>query len=99
CCIVSSYSPLLIIRPLPKSTLFPTRRSSDLDKQFPAVIGYSQAHRTRIGRQENLLDELSLAAVENMHHSARFGRYKGLQPARSRSEEHTSELQSLRHLV
>src|SRR5438045_7854080 len=57
----------LIIRRPPRSTLFPTRRSSDLDLARPDV-GQARTPRER--------------------------RRRGL-----RSEEHTSELQSLRHLV
>src|SRR5262245_62517769 len=62
----------LIIRPPPRSTLFPTRRSSDLGKLKAATAPRAVA--------------VWLAMIA----SARLS---------CRSEEHTSELQSLRHLV
>src|SRR5262245_62922162 len=60
----------LTIRRPPRSTLFPTRRSSDLVYKQPAASG-ARASRRRLSRSH----------------------------AQARSEEHTSELQSLRHLV
>src|SRR5258705_4786510 len=71
-----------MIRRPPRSTLFPTRRSSDL-MPAPALAV--------MPRSEQPLDQALV--------SIRGGiRYKCI-PERLRSEEHTSELQSLRHLV
>src|SRR5947199_6289258 len=66
----------------PRSTLFPTRRSSDLDPRGAAqpVRGGGSAPPGRSGARH--------------HRPARGGASQRL-----RSEEHTSELQSLRHLV
>src|SRR5205814_8094465 len=70
-------SSFLISLPLPPtSTLFPTRRSSDL---------VEQKHR--------------FALVRFDHGVSSRCRKKLAAGSRSRSEEHTSELQSLRHLV
>src|SRR5436853_5715573 len=57
-----------MVRPPPSSTLFPTRRSSDLSSSFSdsSISGHTQY---------------------------------AWRPSAQRSEEHTSELQSLRHLV
>src|SRR5205814_10589630 len=60
----------LILRPPPKSTLFPTRRSSDL----PTA-------------------SCNCPSAERCHSDWPRARLS------ARSEEHTSELQSLRHLV
>src|SRR5437899_10256896 len=61
------------MRPPPGSTLFPTRRSSDLRVALSAAgIKLHQPRRTPQQEHEH---------------------------TRGRSEEHTSELQSLRHLV
>src|SRR5437899_6935448 len=66
----------LIIRRPPRSTLFPSRRSSDLPVDW-------------------LRDEIVGPVAEGLNRQCRVvmsGDYQ-------RSEEHTSELQSLRHLV
>src|SRR5687768_17639813 len=76
-----SFCFLLVRRP-PKSTLFPTRRSSDLGPLRPL------RGRGRPGPR--------------MHDARRggLGQRTGQRlPARERSEEHTSELQSRLHLV
>src|SRR2546425_8092640 len=73
-----------MIRRPPRSTLFPTRRSSDLDD-----------------------DEFVQAVIEILAESARsnlavhrdVGRRDDPHIDRKRSEEHTSELQSLAYLV
>src|SRR5687767_15279367 len=79
-----------MIRRPPRSTLFPTRRSSDL-------VGFLCAHDGRGGcfafvdwwADENELHHLMYTAVADRPGDRR-------QP---RSEEHTSELQSLAYLV
>src|SRR5258705_6773327 len=88
----------LMIRRPPRSTLFPTRRSSDLlrawfvddaTRMSPHLL-YAQAIKGRFtGRGTGIIDTLHLVEV------ARAAGQLDLK----RSEEHTSELQSLRHLV
>src|SRR5205814_10132906 len=84
---------------LPTLPSFPTRRSSDLDPllppprnlpglDLPHPRGYRLAHRAR-GPGAGHGDPRSALARSG-------GRAP---PRRGRSEEHTSELQSLRHLV
>src|SRR5205814_9502457 len=64
---------------------FPTRRSSDLNSAIPRP----KHDQTRgLGRE--------VPALGPLLHS---GRHFPAEAARLRSEEHTSELQSLRHLV
>src|SRR2546425_5056101 len=67
-----------MIRRPPRSTLFPTRRSSDLVKRYPKIseIVWVQEEPRNMGPQKFMLPQL-----------------------RERSEEHTSELQSLAYLV
>src|SRR5262245_63856743 len=77
----------------PRSTLFPTRRSSDL------AMGLTTSGE--------FLDDHTLEAVADAEAGVADGRIDvpripdgELQvPPGTRSEEHTSELQSLRHLV
>src|SRR5262245_64431132 len=84
-----------LLRPLPlRSTLFPTRRSSDLQRrrgEGPALRGGGRAARARIGGR--------LPGVSRAESRARPGGRRRGGLAGKRSEEHTSELQSLRHLV
>src|SRR5205814_2797457 len=97
---------LLLSRHPPRSTLFPytTLFRSDEDWNVEIVFDFGSltgtadglveessefgAMRTRSGREERLM-----LKVEN---PVRFG---GEKTVVGRSEEHTSELQSLRHLV
>src|SRR5262245_64930368 len=74
-----------MIRRPPRSTLFPTRRSSDLDPE-PGRNRHRERHRVPRG-----------AALQGGDEAAGPGPLRG--SLRLRSEEHTSELQSLRHLV
>src|SRR5687767_15268676 len=77
-----------MLRPPPRSTLFPTRRSSDLTS-----VEISHANEAAIGiwisgPPDARTRARPLAAWERM-----------VRASTSRSEEHTSELQSLAYLV
>src|SRR5690349_22687718 len=74
-----------MIRRPPRSTLFPTRRSSDLEEMAPIGGGGAGAFRVR-RRAEERRDS---ALEDCFGHAAEVGR----------SEEHTSEVQSRRDLV
>src|SRR5262245_64604877 len=83
-------------RVLPRFTLFPTRRSSDLYRM------YCDARKLAVGPGLTLLEfkaqERRLRrAYADVLASAEAASQVDL--VESRSEEHTSELQSLRHLV
>src|SRR5258705_10071877 len=77
-----------MIRRPPRSTLFPTRRSSDLMLSQPVVLIVAPLS----GHYATLLRD----TVQSMlgDHKVYITDWKN-----ARSEEHTSELQSLRHLV
>src|SRR5438045_6650720 len=79
----------LMLRPPPRSPLFPYTRSSDLLPQMYAdtygVHNIEFQHSHIVSTEASYLKELR----------ARIEKTK----SRMRSEEHTSELQSLRHLV
>src|SRR3712207_6856821 len=77
-----------MIRRPPRSTLFPTRRSSDLGPTYEIHNGELFRFRCRVGHAytaESLLEEKS-EVLEGALYLAR-------------SEEHTSELQSRQYLV
>src|SRR2546425_5000537 len=75
-----------MIRRPPRSTLFPTRRSSDL-----FFAGYPRRVRVlALGSAANLDARFNLAQAERLF---------CMGPRLKRSEEHTSELQSLAYLV
>src|SRR5258705_6005506 len=81
-----------MIRRPPRSTLFPTRRSSDLVEEgdrhfFLSLLAVADA----LGRVEGDAQVGRGIVVGEFHVHAGAGRD-------ARSEEHTSELQSLRHL-
>src|SRR2546422_4515597 len=81
-----------MIRRPPRSTLFPTRRSSDLDPVLLEVgveILGSELDLARLGRDA---DYVRAGRTEWKTEQARAIRS-------ARSEEHTSELQSRLHLV
>src|SRR2546425_8135614 len=85
-----------MIRRPPRSTLFPYTRSSDLtDRNEPACGSVrprsSRINEARAGRPRGP----TLATVCAARISARIRKDLGL----TRSEEHTSELQSLAYLV
>src|SRR5262249_62140233 len=89
----SSFSSLfffLLIRPPPKSPLFPTRRSSDLTElsRTPANTSPSPARKDALWSPRL---EPSMTLMSQY--------VKGIPWTRIRSEEHTSELQSLTNLV
>src|SRR2546429_1524506 len=79
-----------MIRRPPRSTLFPTRRSSDLILR-PLLKAWQQSHVGRDGemrKESDLLNHVPNAAPQ-------LRRCDSVR----RSEEHTSELQSRLHLV
>src|SRR3712207_7368443 len=88
-----------MIRRPPRSTLFPTRRSSDLetgddDDGRPCDISlHGAAARLRERRP------LDTAPRRRRRRTDAGGAARGVARARGRSEEHTSELQSRQYLV
>src|SRR5258705_6240547 len=81
-----------MIRRPPRSTPFPTRRSSDLNEEKPVQIraGYDIAFQC--------FQETPMTLMLSVHPSRSKDLHQGHRGF-LRSEEHTSELQSLRHLV
>src|SRR3712207_7460362 len=77
----------LMIRRPPRSTLFPTRRSSDLSLQEGGRAARGPGGVRVTGRRPH-----------GHRHRRRRDRSTGA-PSRGRSEEHTSELQSRQYLV
>src|SRR5437899_7058640 len=81
-----------------RSTLFPytTLFRSDIDRHVEAAQPIAEIPRIAIGGHDQIRlrgdDPLQVRAAEAAH-------LRQLQPPGPRSEEHTSELQSLRHLV
>src|SRR5437016_11861003 len=97
-----------MIRHPPRSTLFPTRRSSDLEKE----ISHHRQGRSRNGQVGHSAKRHRRASLERSGGLPRnrLGRLYGDAPQDRwsqggesvqvlRSEEHTSELQSLTNLV
>src|SRR5689334_23753403 len=80
-----------MIRRPPRSTLFPTRRSSDLGDQKLAA---GEIRQTDAGRSEPQRHQPS---VRGRQTAGTLWLAEG--SGRARSEEHTSELQSQFHLV
>src|SRR5687768_18283124 len=77
-----------MIRRPPRSTPFPTRRSSDLDREH--VL---DRHQERLVQIPHRLGDEAVTGVHQLEHTLRrVG-------VTLRSEEHTSELQSRLHLV
>src|SRR5205814_10195072 len=72
---------------------FPTRRSSDLGRSDQGSVADIFLPKTF----EELYGAVSKGAAESLRTLSRFSTLE--QRSRHRSEEHTSELQSLRHLV
>src|SRR5437899_8126613 len=84
-----------MIRPPPRSTLFPytTLFRSPLERGGARrIVGHDLEHEPVDARH------LAPVPLERLHHELDPGRERD-EPKRARSEEHTSELQSLRHLV
>src|SRR5690349_22405971 len=80
----SSKFSCFMLRRTPRSTLFPTRRSSDLDLCWDITTRWPLADGSMRGVfTEHTLEHFSLAHADHI----------------LRSEEHTSELQSRRDLV
>src|SRR2546422_7083535 len=78
-----------MIRRPPRSTLFPTRRSSDLDE----VVHENDLPAIRSAMERYLNDQrVEALAFDYLHFYGNANTY-------ARSEEHTSELQSRLHLV
>src|SRR5437870_10966313 len=82
---------LLLIHPPPRSTLFPTRRSSDLST---STTRHSRNSDRKAARPVPWPAGKSAPALE-----ARESVASRCPRIRERSEEHTSELQSRGHLV
>src|SRR5438094_2218028 len=81
----------LMIRRPPRSTLFPTRRSSDLHR--------SQRHLNRAGKPATTGSAGKTGSRLSGNFSRAHARRGGRTLATKRSEEHTSELQSPYDLV
>src|SRR5437899_8734960 len=84
-----------MLPPPPRSTLFPSRRSSDLGAQLAEVTGQVGG----LDRQVHALE--TPASLRKADSFSNFKEAAANDPGNNtiRSEEHTSELQSLRHLV
>src|SRR5947199_2147330 len=83
-----------MIRPPPRSTLFPTRRSSDLSAARP-VGSHLPGRHAHLSHHQHSRVRRRAAKAAARHRVGHFS----LACRSFRSEEHTSELQSLRHLV
>src|SRR5258707_11079312 len=84
-----------MIRRPPRSTPFPTRRSSDLRRDIAG--GYLRKGANRVGFQVAAYDTRQPLVIDPVVLS--YSTYLGGSAAASRSEEHTSELQSRQYLV
>src|SRR5438034_8626815 len=80
-----------MIRRRPRSTLFPTRRSSDLTREFRCVA--------RVIARDNLFRENSIERFGFATIGFFYGQLAKNADREARSEEHTSELQSHSDLV
>src|SRR3712207_7656886 len=89
----------LMIRRPPRSTLFPTRRSSDLHGEGVRAVGGGRRGPSLLGRRVGVGLGEQLGADLGAHVECRAlgGLENGFEPGRS--EEHTSELQSRQYLV
>src|SRR5947209_13269304 len=86
----------------PRSTPFPTRRSSDLPGKREDVLGELQnGHLVRISQVHRVALLRLHQPVKTFHHVTDVTETAGLGAAaiHRRSEEHTSELQSRQYLV
>src|SRR5205823_13989510 len=78
---------------------FPTRRSSDLERIDEVEHAVRSAHPVLDVDQHGAARRGRIVDVHREHVDARLPLYQGLRGSRARSEEHTSELQSLAYLV
>src|SRR5258708_24939521 len=83
-----------MIRRPPRSTLFPTRRSSDLDRH--GTLEHYIAVKVRLLKQASKTGQIVIG-VDDHDLAGLRGLFQ--QSHLHRSEEHTSELQSPDHLV
>src|SRR5437899_5899394 len=91
CCPFASYAELLGLHS------FPTRRSSDLITAGLSLLVYALVDANSAGWGST--QTISLLAVSAALFAAFVANRAADTASRERSEEHTSELQSLRHLV
>src|SRR3712207_7645261 len=82
-----------MIRRPPRSTLFPTRRSSDLGVSPETLAAPGIRLRSAVALDHHGDTDGCLRVLRDL--GAELGRYR----AERRSEEHTSELQSRQYLV
>src|SRR3712207_7265527 len=87
-----------MIRRPPRSTLFPTRRSSDL-QAGPGREGGAEVERGAEQRHRGLEQPARAQADAGAPALARLPGRPDRRPEQDRSEEHTSELQSRQYLV
>src|SRR3712207_7143645 len=85
----------LMIRRPPRSTLFPYTRSSDLIED--AVRARGLEHETH--NRDGIVHVDEIPALLAIHKVVAMRLEQADRPARLRSEEHTSELQSRQYLV
>src|SRR5437899_8944356 len=86
-----------MIRRPPRSTLFPTRRSSDLKEMILLLREELELVIWLLLKKDHRFQGVTpKAGLSNQFQKARSGSSIIFS---NRSEEHTSELQSLRHLV
>src|SRR5690606_42146941 len=92
---------LSLRRPPPRPTLFPTRRSSDLSSPGTPKMRSTPSFSSAATKRSDPLGiaSPSVALVVGDVHSERAQEALSAQIGHSRSEEHTSELQSREHLV
>src|SRR5437899_9143325 len=83
----------------PVSTLFPTRRSSDLPPPLCDGVFAASERFERLRADCEHLGQLLCYVLIGGCVSRTGARQRVIRKAEHRSEEHTSELQSLRHLV
>src|SRR5687767_15399180 len=86
-----------MLRRPPRSTLFPYRRSSDLQYLNALHFGDAALGKFLDGLKSRGLDTNTIFVIHGDHGEA-FGQHEG-NYGHTRSEEHTSELQSLAYLV
>src|SRR5205814_6028609 len=85
-------------RALPELHSFPTRRSSDLNEalNYPGRDGFGYTVFGKVVQGQEVVDKIKGVLVDD---KGMFQNIPVIPIVIKRSEEHTSELQSLRHLV